>query len=253
MKRIGVREVLQNAFSVFVQNFGIALFIAVIAGGGGAVLSTVATKLFSDNVDFKGQQLLVVSTLFGQLVLTLWSGVVGSWAAPAQIYLWVQREKGKAASLYDAVNYGLNRLHRVWKAHFSAYAIIAAGNIVIVPGVLFGLQFAFVDAIATLDAEEKSPLARSRRLTSGRRGTIFRTMCVFLVWWIPNQLLLFYLAQSSNLVYAAMGGVVDHMVLILVDLCMVQFYLDLFRDRSAPPVGGTSLAGGSHPHAPPAP
>ncbi len=234
MSQIGVRSVLKNAFEVFFQNFGIVLFIAVVTGGVGSAVSTVAATAFADAVDMKGQQLLVVTQLFSVLVLTVWSGFVGSWAAPAQIYLWVQREKGKPASLYEAINFGLNRFRRVFAAHFKAYAIIAAGNIVIVPGVLFGLMFAFVDAIATLDVQEQSPLARSQRLTSGRRGTIFRTMAVFLVWWIPYQLLIVFLAQSTNLLYASLSGIVDHMVLILIDLCMVQIYLDLFRKKHAP-------------------
>jgi hypothetical protein len=233
MNRIGVREVVKNALSVFFQNFGIALFIAVVCGGVGAALGTLATKAFTDQLQMKGQQLLITAMFFQTFIAILWAATVGSWAAPAQIYLWVQREKGKPASLYEAINFGLNRVGRVWKAHAAAYGIWAVGNIIVVPGVLFGLMFAFVDAIATLDAQEPSPLARSQRLTSGRRGTIFRTMCVFLAWWLPYQLLGFYILQSSNVLYAALGGVGDHLVLILVDLCMVQLYLDLFRKREA--------------------
>ena len=231
MNRLGVVTVVKNAFSVFFQNFATAFFIALICGGLGSVLVTLGGQAFADQSDMKGQSLLVVSQLFQILLATIWGGIVGSWAAPAQIYLWVAHVKGRTASIYDAVNYGLNRFSRVLPAHFKALAIVQAGNIVVVPGVLFGLQYAFVDAIATLDSQETSPLKRSSRLTSGRRGTIFRTMCVFLVWWLPYQFLLVYMAQSTNLLYSFGAGVIDHMVLILIDLCMVQFYLNLFQKQ----------------------
>jgi hypothetical protein len=110
-----------------------------------------------------------------------------------------------------------------------ALVIVQLGLIVIVPGILFGLQYAFVDAIATLDQVEKDPLARSRKLTSGRRGTLFRTFAVFLVWWIPFQLAGVYYLQGVGTWALAAGGVIDHLVLLTLDLCMVQYYLDLFR------------------------
>ena len=233
MKRLGIGTVLKNAFSVLFQNFGIALLIAVLCGGLGAAFMTkgVEWAVYYSGVHDK-QQLLYV-TQFGQLILlTIWGCIVGAWAAPAGIYLWVQREKGQVATAYDAVNYGLNRFGRVLSAHARAFLVIQIGMIVIVPGILFGLQYAFVDAIATLDTKEDSPLSRSRRLTSGRRGTIFRTFLVFTVWWLPFQLMGIYVMQGAPVLAQVLGGTIDHLVLLVIDLCMVQYYLDLFRNRT---------------------
>jgi hypothetical protein len=236
MKRIGMWTVLGNAFRVLFKNFGIALVIAALCGGIGAVLMDLVTGAVLDWWHAtSSQQTLVVTQVSQLIVLTIWGCIVGSWAAPAGIYLWVQEEKKQSTTLYDAVNYGLNRFSRVFPAHAKAFFFVQLGLIVIVPGILFGLQFAFVDAIATLDTVEKDPLARSKKLTWGRRGTLFRTFAVFLVWWIPFQLAGVYWLQGKGPLWLAAGGIIDHLVLLTIDLCMVQYYLDLFRKPAPTP------------------
>ncbi len=236
MTRIGIGRVLVNALSVLFRNFGTVLFIATVSGGLGWMFAYFAGTLALDVwKPASGQQSLVVSQLAQTLAITLWGCVVGAWQAPTTIYLWVQEERKRASSLYEAVNYGLNRFARVLPAHARAVFVIQLGIIVIVPGILFGLQYAFVDAIATLDTQERDPVARSRKLTSGRRGTLFRTFAVFLLWWGPAQLGGLLWLQEQGWWALALGGVVDALVLIAIDLCMVQYYLDLFRKADPTP------------------
>lgn len=219
-----------HALRIVAKNFHIALLLAVVNGGICAALMDVASSSMLGLVDPQGrQQELIVSELSQSLVLWVWNCTVGAWAAAAGLYLWVQHEKGRPATLYDAVNYGLNRFRRIVGAHARAYLAVAIGSIVIVPGILFGLQYAFVDAIATLDTVEKDPLARSRKLTKDRRGTIFRTFAAFVVWWLPFQMVGRFWLQGMGTAAYAFGGVIDHLVLLTIDLCMVQYYLDLFR------------------------
>jgi hypothetical protein len=236
MNRIGIARVLRNAFGVLFKNFGIVLLIAVVMGGvGWAIAHLVGVTALKIWPPGTAQQAMVISQVAQTIWLTMWGCVVGAWAAPATLYLWVQHEKQKPATLYEAVNFGLNRFPRVVGPHARALFIIQLGIIVIVPGILFGLQYAFVDAIATLDTQEKDPLSRSRKLTSGRRGTLFRTFAVFLLWWGPTQLGGFFMLQELGIWALALGGVIDAMVLIAIDLCMVQYYLDLFRKPAAAP------------------
>lgn len=242
MQRLGIGTVLANAFRVLFRNFGIALAIAVLTGGLGALLAHLVVQGVTDVVQVgpnDRQKLLIVTQLTALGVLTVWGAIVGAWAAAAGLYLWVQHEKGQPTSLYDAVNFGLNRFGRVVGPHAKAYLIIQLGMIILVPGILFGLQYAFVDAIATLDSQEKNPLARSRKLTAGRRGTLFRTFAVFLVWWAPYQLLLTYQAQNMGIPAIVLAGTVDHLVLLAVELCMVQYYLALFRKPAVEPEAST--------------
>lgn len=245
MNRIGIGTVLKNAFGVTLRNLGTVLFIALILGGLGWFLADFVGSLVVEYAKpTTGQQKLLYSEIPKTIVLTIWGCLVGSWAAPATLYLWVQQEKGRPTSLYEAVNYGLNRYKRVLGPHSRALFIVQLGLVVIVPGILFGLQYAFVDAIATLDTEEKDPLGRSRRLTAARRGTIFRTFAVFLVWWAPMQLGGFIALQEYGVLPVLAAGVLDALVLIVLDLCMVQYYLDLFRkpaaQASAPDAGAVA-------------
>lgn len=234
MNRIGIGQVLKNAFGVLFRNLGTAMFIAVILGGFGWILADfVGSAVVEWAQPQTGQQRLVYSEIPKTIVLTIWGCIVGAWAAPATLYLWVQHEKGRSTSLYDAVNYGLNRYRRVLGPHARALFVVQLGLVVIVPGILFGLQYAFVDAIATLDTQEKDPLRRSSRLTSSRRGTLFRTFALFLLWWLPMQAGGFIALQEYGIVAVAVAGVIDALVLIVLDLCMVQFYLDLFRKPAA--------------------
>ncbi len=236
MNRIGIAQVLRNAFQVLFKNLAIVLVIAIVMGGvGWAIADVIGGLALEIWKPATGQQAMVISQVAQTIWLTIWGCFVGSWAAPATLYLWVQHEKKRPTNLYEAVNFGLNRWSRVFPAHARALFIVQLGIIVIVPGILFGLQYAFVDAIATLDNEEKDPLARSRKLTSGRRGTIFRTFAVFLLWWAPTQLGGFFWLQGLGTWALALGGVVDALVLIAIDLCMVQYYLDLFRKPAAAP------------------
>jgi hypothetical protein len=237
MNRIGIAQVLRNAFGVLFANFGIALFIAVVLGGvGWAVAEQVGSYALATWPPSTPQQGMVISQVAQTVWLTIWGCLAGSWAAPASLYLWVQHEKKRPTSFYEAVNFGLNRFSRVLPAHSRALFIVQLGVIVIVPGILFGLQYAFVDAIATLDTAEKDPLARSRKLTAGRRGTLFRTFAVFLLWWLPVQAGGFFYIQEFGTLALAAAGVIDALVLIVIDLCMVQFYLDLFRKPAAAPL-----------------
>lgn len=231
MNRLSVREAFSNSARVFSKNFLIVLFIAIIAGGlRDVVVTSTVGAVAGTFKDLQGRPLLVATQL-GQLALgILWGCIVGSWAAPAAIYLWVQEEKQKEATLYEAVNFGLARFKRVVGPHSLAFFFIQLGSIIIVPQILLGIQYAFVDAIATLDAQEKEPLRRSRRLTTNRRQTVFFTFLPFLPWWIA-YVALSYIAMNSSVAYTFAGGMVDHMVLIFLDLCMVQYYLDLFRER----------------------
>jgi hypothetical protein len=239
LTRTGYWTVLTNAFTVAFGNLGITLFIALVCGGPGSALAMQVSRWVLDAYPMSSRQGEMIAGQFIQMgVLIVWAGTVGAWAAAAALYMWVQREKQRPAGLYDAVNFGLNRFGRVWRPHMAAVASIAIGNIIIIPAILYALQYAFVDAIATLDGEEKDPRARSRRLTSGRRGTIFRTFFFFaIIWIVPYQVLVTFVLQDQGIGWAYLGGVVDQLVLVLIDLCMVQYYLDLFR-KPAPAAAG---------------
>lgn len=230
----GVLPTMGRAASVVGANFGAMLFLAALNGGIGAVVISWVGSLVHDYVvqSYRvnnPQVALLASELPQQVMIWIWGGSVGSFTMAASLYFWVQRETNREATFRESINYALNRFHRIWKPHTKALGIILLGNIVLVPGIWFALQYAFVDAIATLDSEEKDPLARSKRLTFGRRGSIFRSFLIFGVWWFAYQLPVRLGFQDLGTAWIFLGGTVDHFVVILLDLCFIQYYLNIFR------------------------
>lgn len=242
--RISLSAAVQNATRVFFQNLGIVLFIAVLTGGVGALIADGVTGMVFDYIQAhyaatdpirQGQMMLVAAQLVALVAMTVWGGVVGAWAAPATIYLWVQEYNKKTSTLAGAINYGIDRFPQVLGPHFKAYAAVMLGQVIILPTIVFGLQYAFVDAIATLNRDEPKPLYRSGRLTLGRRGQIFRTFCLGLLWWLPWQVFGTFYAQDAGWYVMFAGGVVDYAVLVFFDLVMVQYYLSLYQKADAAP------------------
>ena len=217
--------------------------LGVMAALGNAGMSVLLDNATLPADPAARKQVTMIAYALGQwLVAAIWYGPVGAWAAAATIYLWVQREKNRPTSLYDAVNFGLNRLPRVLKPHWLAFFFIQLGNLVIVAAILLGLQFAFVDAIATLDDREAHPLRRSGKLTLGRRGTIFRAFLPFLIWWLPYMTAITFFLPEAGAAYQFGFGIINQIVLCAIDLVMVQLYLDLFRK---PATAGVPAAAGA--------
>ncbi len=224
------------ATRVYIQNLAPLTLMAALTGGTSAVLSSWVGKSVHDwymrgNAVNNPQVALLVSELPNSIIVLIWGCTVSAFVAAFSLYFWVRHERNEPGSLYAAINYALNRLPRVLPAHAKAYGLIWLGNIVVIPGIWFSLQFAFVDAIATLDDREQEPLPRSQRLTHGRRGKIFRTFALFLPWIISYQLPLRFAFQDKGMGYVFLGGTIDQMFGFILSFCFVQYYLDLFRKK----------------------
>jgi hypothetical protein len=61
------------------------------------------------------------------------------------------------------------------------------------------------------------------------------TFLPFLVWWVSYQLFLFYGGWNRSAWIDLGIGTVDYLMLAIIDLVMVQYYLDLFRKPQAGP------------------
>jgi len=242
--RITIFEAVRNAARVLLQNLYIVLFISIITGGIGALIVDGVTGLVYDYIEGhyaatdpirQAQMMLVAAQLVSLVAMTFWGGIVGSWAAPATIYLWVQEYNKKPATLSGAINYGIDRFPSVLGPHFMAYTVLMLGQIIILPTIVFGLQYAFVDAIATLNRDEKQPLYRSGRLTLGRRGQIFRTFCLGLLWWLPWQVFGTFYAQDAGWYVMFAGGICDYALIAFFELILVQYYLSLYQKAASAP------------------
>lgn len=225
------------ATRVYAKNFAPLTLIAALTGGASAVLSSAVGSAVHDwymrgNPGARNPQVeLLVSELPNSVIVLVWGCTVSAFVAAFSLYFWVRHEREEEGSLYAGINYALNRMGRLLPAHAKAYGLIWLGNIVVIPGIWFALQFAFVDPIATLDDREPDPLARSRRLTQGQRGKVFRTFVLFFPWIIAYQLPLRFSFQGIGVGYVFLGGAIDQVFGIILSFCFVQYYLDLFRKR----------------------
>lgn len=105
---------------------------------------------------------------------------VGPLFAALAVFVGSVGPEDEGRGLYDALNFALNRYGRMFVPHAIAQISIQLGMIVLLPGILFFLQYAFVDPVASLE-KEKWPLSRSKKLTRGRRRALFLLLLPYLV------------------------------------------------------------------------
>jgi hypothetical protein len=149
-----------------------------------AILGVADTAVFNwlgitQNAEDANMQIVKVG-LGWQATALLNEIVYGPIFVAVAIYL--ARGQGPA-DLYSALNFALNRYGRLFKWHAAAVLLISVGSIVILPGVLYTLNYAFVDSVCCIE-DERWPLSRSTKLTRGRRKRIF---FLFLPYFVYEQ------------------------------------------------------------------
>ncbi|MFT5685057.1 MAG: hypothetical protein ACI8RZ_006003 [Myxococcota bacterium] len=221
-RRSSILKIIGRAFSASARNFHITFTAAALYG----ISLAVVDHIIIGNTGAPAQADMVktlLSMLGAQFGVEIFIGPI---LAAFAVYVGRTAAEGKPGSLYQAVNFALTRYTRVFFPHLVAWLSITLGMIIIVPGVLFMLQYAFVDAVACME-EEKSPLPRSKRLTKGRRKSLF---LLALPWIMLSQVLGFFqlwALSQSGLVMAA-GDTVASMITFVM---FVAFYL-LYDERT---------------------
>ena len=173
----------------------------------------------------------LIALMFGWWgVILLVEILLGPIAVAMSIYTARTHSHGGKASLSKALNFGLARYGKIVKWHAAAWLTIQVGMIVLVPGILFLLQYAFVDSVLCLE-DEKWPLERSSKLTKGRRGRIFAL--VFL-WLIINQVIGFAELAAIQLGFPILALLMTatYVMNIWVSMVFYQFYEDRTQPRS---------------------
>ena len=114
---------------------------------------------------------------------TLWWGSVGGAAAAIG---WVRAgEVARSGSPLDARRIYAEIASRtvdVSAAHGGVKHAVTIGMQVLIPGVYYAIQYAFVDMVVVLDPDRRA-LRRSADLTWGHRARLFQ---LFLVWFLVN-------------------------------------------------------------------
>jgi len=190
-RKEGFGPIIKRAISAFTGNFLILLFPMLLLSILDAALfefllqQTGAKDLAAiQNLGAQGKQSQLISFVLGYTGMGLLKSIlIGPFVAAIVVYVSKNHVKQSKSSIYGAINFALNRYPRLFLPYLIAQLSIQLGNIIIIPGILFMMQYAFVDAIACLE-NEKHVISRSVKLTRGRRKYIF---FIILPWAIVTQ------------------------------------------------------------------
>ena len=106
------------------------------------------------------------------------------------------KAKNSPLDLGSAFNFIAKRYKSVFLPYLLAMLSIQVGMLIVIPGIMFMMQYAFVDAVATLE-KEKHVLTRSKRLTKSRRKSLVMLILPFVLLGQGMQFIDFI--YSSNL------------------------------------------------------
>lgn len=176
------REALASAWKAMAAHQGITVFAVLLY----TVVSTLTRNIGAPPQDsahsMAGDQAALVKMIVTQmgvsLVLTaLLSPLLGALA----VYAGKRTLDEDSGTLYGGLNFALNRYLRIFKWYVVVTLSVQIGmQLFVLPGILFFQMYAFVVPVLCLE-REAWPLARSKRLTAGKRRTIFVLMLPWLL------------------------------------------------------------------------
>ena len=206
------KTIKKSFFQHLAQGFGILFSNALIFLPVLAVIAFIDSKILHGALSIQGldpnQSILsgndpeaqskLLSLAFTHMGLMLSSKAIIGPALSILVVMYARATVLKQAlPIGKALNFLLKRYPKVFIPYLLAMLSIQIGSIILIPGIFFMMQFAFVDSVATLE-QEKHVLSRSTRLTRTRRHT--------LVLLIVPYLLLGQFIQIGEFAYSSSMG-----------------------------------------------
>ncbi len=179
MVGMGAGSALAAGWRAVLEHRGVsALFVALYAA------LSVPLHFVGETVESKpgmaqSQAALVelILTQFGAFMAI--TAVMGPLFAAVAVYIARKTSAGEQGTAYGALNFALARYARLFLWCLAVQFSVQIGlQLVVLPGILFFQMYAFVPAVVCAE-DEPWPMARSKKLTQGRRRTIF---LMFLPW-----------------------------------------------------------------------
>jgi hypothetical protein len=141
-----------------------------LAAGSVAILRTAAQDYGMMAILFSGMCFhLIFQTFVGAAAAVLW--VHAAQAA----------EQGESRGFGALLGEAKASFMRVAVPHGARIQAVAIGMQVLIPGIFYALQYAFVDMIAVLDPEREEVLDRSGKLTWPLRQLLFRVLVIWVL------------------------------------------------------------------------
>jgi hypothetical protein len=171
--------------------------------------------------------------------------VFGPIYSGALVYALAQLKEGRRPSYLEAISVGLRTWGRLCSARFFAGLLILFGLILlVVPGIVLMVRYAFIDAVVVLEgAGGDSARRRSAELTCGFRWQIFLAGLLFCVAFV---LLVFAIRVPYEQFFPALNTMatdvaadcVLHMVYAVVQIVIFLYYWQATRPEGVEPEPG---------------
>ncbi len=175
---------LAAGFGAAFRSITVTLPVAAVLAGLTAIGDEAVVKVVEGMAVAGGQgeaQSGMIYTILGWLFIAVLLQIfIGPIFHATAVFVARAGAQGKSAGLYPALNFALNRYKRMFVPHMIAWLAIIIGMQVVIPGILYWMMYAFVDAVAALE-DHPDPRKRSRMLTAGRRSSIFWMIFPFIV------------------------------------------------------------------------
>ena len=191
-----------SAFSAIVGNAGIFIPITLALGTLDVFLFRGALSLNgfqpTDNIlqmQIPPSKLIKLTFSFLGLAIAI-KAFVGPIVGMLVVLFSRAHAKSSTLTLNSAINFIAKRYKNVFMPYLLAMLSIQVGMLIVVPGIMFMMQYAFVDSVATLE-KEKHVLTRSKRLTKSRRKSLVLLILPFVLLGQGMQFVDFI--YSSNL------------------------------------------------------
>ena len=233
--QLSVLAAVRRALGVLLGNLPIFLLLAVFLAVPSTALTDWLTEVFLDfnkhwliprDVMIDKQIASILCMSLADIVALPLDLVLKTIAVAVAIRVFVVARDGGSPGVGDAFGYAMNNFGRLFKPFAVAQLIIFVGSLVYIPGILYGLFYAFVAPVVLLDRGVVRPLRRSTRLTRGRRGRIFRIYLLFFPLWGPLAMLgpLWLPNQHYAVAWAAWSA--NGLLWFVIVMAVLQLYFE---------------------------
>lgn len=176
----------QAAFSTIVSNAGVFIPLALLLGTIDVFLFRGALSLNgfapTDNIlqlQIPPSQLMKLTFSFLGLAIGI-KAIIGPLIAVLVAVYARSTAMQTSLSFGKAINFAMKRYKHIFVPYLLAMLSIQIGMLIVIPGIMFMMQYAFVDSVGSFE-KEPHVLTRSKRLTKSRRKSLILLILPFVL------------------------------------------------------------------------
>jgi len=226
-KKKNISSFISAAISTFFSNAMLFIPLILFLGVLDTLLFHGALKLnnVEDAKNLMSNQSVLIKMSFTYLGLMITSkAIIGPFISILVVVFSRATAMESNLSVGKAVNFAIKRYTKVFFPFLIALLSIQIGMIIIIPGIMFMMQYAFVDSVASLE-EEPHVLSRSKKLTKTRRKSLVILIIPYVLLGQGVQLAEFiYSAEPVKLLL--LNSAYEGLLIILLS----SFYM-MYHDR----------------------